>query len=359
MAVHVGENISFFMGPKMEGTSLSGLDDLEEVIVDFIDAAEDRLEIAVQELESLQITEAILRARIERGVKVAIVLEADYLKAQRRPDTVEDAFDPSGGHEVNRALAAAILRANIWARTDYNPAIFHQKFIIRDREAVLTGSTNFTPTGVGKSPLGGNLNHVLTVNSKDLARIYYREFREIRQGKFGKNVGDRNEQPDVVTLDGVEMKVCFAPDHNPELEIVKRINKARERIDFAIFTFAESSGIDDAVKLAMLAGVKVRGAMDGMQANQKWAASKHLVGDEAELFRVFPKKGFINKLHHKLLTVDDKEMVIGSFNYTGPANKTNDENIIVLSGEGAKPMVEAARAEIDRIIDDHGVPLTS
>jgi len=35
----------------------------------------------------------------------------------------------------------AILRSRIDVKVDYNTSIFHQKFIVCDREAVLTGST--------------------------------------------------------------------------------------------------------------------------------------------------------------------------------------------------------------------------
>ena len=48
-----------------------------------------------------------------------------------------------------------------------------------------------------------------------------------------------------VVVSSVSVRVLFAPDHNPEMEIMKQMLKARERIDFAIFTFPKSSGIDD------------------------------------------------------------------------------------------------------------------
>src|SRR3546814_16616078 len=69
-----------------------------------------------------------------------------------------DPFAIGGAVEENRNLFAALLRAGIDARADYNPDIFHQKFIIRDsggsRRALLTGSTNFTPTGTGSHEIG-------------------------------------------------------------------------------------------------------------------------------------------------------------------------------------------------------------
>ncbi len=353
MSTKVG-NVELYLGPHSIDPTL---DNLERCIVEFIDGAQKKLEIAVQELESRPIAEAILRAEIERKVQVKLVLEADYLVATSRPKTVADAFRAKGKHEPNRELAAALLRSTVWLRSDFNSKIFHQKFIIRDRTSVLTGSTNFTPTGVGTSKLGGNLNHLVIVHDRDFAKIYAREFREISKGHFGKFTIDRNEKPEPVVVSGIPLKVCFAPDHSPEMEIMKQMAKAKERIDFAIFTFSKSSGIDDAMKLAARAGIKVSGALEATQGNQDWAATRGLLESDIKLRQVRKKKGTLNKLHHKLMTIDDRVMIVGSFNYTGPANNFNDENIVVIGRpdtDAATSLVLAARNEIDRIMNVHG-----
>lgn len=77
MSVSVG-NIRFYAGPHDVG----GPDDLEQVVVGFIDSTEKRLEIAVQELDSLPIAEAIIRAR-RREVLVKLVVEQDYLRSTK------------------------------------------------------------------------------------------------------------------------------------------------------------------------------------------------------------------------------------------------------------------------------------
>ena len=175
---------------------------------------------------------------------------------------------------------------------------------------------------------------------------------------FGRDVAGRNDHPAEVDLDGVRFKVCFAPDHNPEMELAKQINKARKEIDFAIFTFSKSSALDEALIMARRAKVKVKGAMDGMQANQDWAPTQDLLNAGCKLRQV-RKGGKVNKMHHKMMVVDDRALVIGSMNYTGPANKVNDENIVVISSADASgaalPLIEGARAEIRRIYKDHGV----
>ena len=97
-------------------------------------------------------------------------------------------------------------------------------------------------------------------------------------------------------------------------------------------------------------------------ANQKWAATRPVKNAGAELFTV-KKKGPLNKLHHKLMVIDEQVIIAGSFNYTGPANQLNDENIVIIgdlettsaaSRNKQKRLAAYALAEIDRIIADHG-----
>lgn len=358
MGLKIG-NLELYMGPS----ELGAPDNLEEVIVRFIDGARKRLDVAVQELESVSIAEALIRAR-QRRVVVRVVIEWDYLSVTR---AISAPFEPGGTNESNRGIHDALLRANARVHTDYNPHIFHQKFVVRDISdddaAVLTGSTNFTPTGVSQ-----NLNHVVIIRDKAVARVYWREFKEIMQGHFGKLNEGHDPVPPDVPVSGVRVKVLFAPDHNPEMEIMKQMAKARERIDFAIFTFSESSGIDDTmIALVRTGAIKIRGAMDGPTARQKWSAAWDIAAAGGELYSV-PHKAPLNKLHHKLMVLDGQVIIAGSFNYTGPATRLNDENIIILGDLGENEPAAVAKQrrlgqyalkEIDRIIREHGQPFES
>lgn len=345
-------NLEIYMGPHQLGAP----DNLETAIVDFIDGAKKRLDVAVQELDNKAIADALVRAR-QRKCVVRIVLEGSYLsvnRARAKP------YESGGSNESNRFIHDALLRANMDVKTDFNPAIFHQKFIVRDGSAVLTGSTNFTPTGTGQ-----NLNHVVIVHDRDIAKIYAREYKEIEQGHFGKLNEGHDPAPPRVDVSSVPIWVVFAPDHNPEMEIMKQMLTAKKRIDFAIFTFALSSGIDDTMIALSGAGRKIRGALDGGSANQKWAATRPVKNAGAELHLV-QKTDKLNKLHHKLMVIDEQVVVAGSFNYTGPATRLNDENVMILgdlastkaqSIAAQKKLAGYALKEIDRIIKDHGTEL--
>jgi len=350
MSCKVG-NVEFYVGPSAVGAD----DNLEDVITNFINGSQKKLEIAVQELENEEIAKSIIKARKKKRL-VKIVIEQDYLRSKKsQPDPWKSI--PNKDNENNRLVHDAILRTNIDVKCDYNPGIFHQKFIIRDRKSLLTGSTNFTPTGTD-----ANLNHVVVIHDEKVAKIYAREFREIQQGHFGKLNEGHDPAPTDVVVSNVPIRVLFAPDHNPEMEIMKQMLKAKKRIDFAIFTFAKSSGIDDTMIKLLELGIPVRGAFDGKQGAQDWAAIPALKKKGAKLYSVKKGNG-VGKLHHKLMILDDQVIIAGSFNYTGPANMINDENIIILGDldtsvaaqkNAQKKLAKYARKEVDRIIQKHG-----
>jgi phosphatidylserine/phosphatidylglycerophosphate/cardiolipin synthase-like enzyme len=154
-------DLELYMGPQEVG----GPDDLRTPIIDFIDGARKRLDIAVQELDSPDIADAIVRAR-ERKVQVRLVVEGDYLRAGK---VSENPWIPGGKYEINREIQNAILPTAINIRSDYNPSIFH------DGSALLTGSTNFTDSGTST-----NLNHLVIVRDRKVANLYSREYRDRR-----------------------------------------------------------------------------------------------------------------------------------------------------------------------------------
>jgi phosphatidylserine/phosphatidylglycerophosphate/cardiolipin synthase-like enzyme len=372
MADFAGGKIEAFVGP----TELGAADNLEQIIVDFIDGAEESLDIAVQEIDSEPIAQAILDARW-RGVSVRVFLEHSYLQTDLTEDDIANIGNgperleaqwveprPSPNFRTNRDILNALLRTDIEVHSDFNHEIFHQKFVIRDyrgstkpTSALLTGSTNFTSTDTHS-----NLNHLVIFRDYRICRDYMVEFDEMRSGSFGRQ--RLGKVPKAYNLNGVPVKVLFAPDHTPELEITKQVNKCVRRLDFAIFTFSGSSGIDDALIMAQRAGRHIRGALDPGQGRFGWAATRWLHEAGVQVFLPRQVAPF-RKLHHKLMVIDDAMVVAGSFNYTGPANEFNDENIFVIGSpyenlpkaEGGpndlaenERICDFFRSEIDRII---------
>ena len=362
MGVRLGNSVEFYAGPPVLGAP----DDLDAVIRGFIAKAKTELLVAVQELDSLTITKALLAAK-QAKVRVRVILEGDYLL---EPRPLPDPWTAGGDYEGNRSIHAALLRAGVDVITDLNPAIFHQKFLIRDDgasgAAVLTGSTNFTLTDTGTNPatntakVGNNLNHLVVLHGQNAVNQYRAEFDRLRSGTFG-DLHERHEpRPREFRLAKIRVKPVFAPEQGPEMEIMKQMLKANTSIDFAMFTFAQSSGIDDTMFALVPSLTRLRGALDRVQGAQAWAATQPLKQAGVRLFQNKPGTG-VRKIHHKLMVIDERLVIGGSFNYTGPAGTLNDENILILGDlEETNPAAETAQrqlatyalAEIERIITD-------
>lgn len=350
-------NIEAYVGPR----ALGAADELDTQIVRFIDEAEDSLDVAVQELDSAPIAEALIRKRLA-GKSVRLVLNHSYLIEEKAPtanggDIARWATDDAQ-YKVNRDIFAALCRCRVEVRLDFNHEhIFHQKFVVRDlrlesgggwktggRPALLTGSANFTETDCHT-----NLNHALVFHHSDVAKEYGKEFAELYSGEFGRGrIGDK---PKTFDVGGVPVKVLFAPDHGPEAEIIKQLLKcpSGDSIRFAVFTFSGSSGIDDALLVLHGAGREVHGVVDRGQSSHDWSAAKWLV-DGGIKIRVPRRREGFRKLHHKLMVVGDSTVLAGSFNYTAPANLFNDENLLVCGAPYEKSEgVEVDREECERL----------
>ena len=384
MASFADGKIEAYVGPK----ELGAPDDLEQVIVEFVAGARSSLDIAVQELDSEPIAQAILDARW-RGVSVNLFLEQDYLRSPLRlakgvpvppkakaGESAADALrrvqwgEDDSALAANRRILAALLRSDVEVKGDFNPQIFHQKFALRDyrdrrpaprgRPALLSGSANFTTTDTHR-----NLNHVFVFNNNAVCREYDTEFAELRLGRFGRQI--HGDVPQLFGLAGIPAKVLFAPEHTPELEIMKQMLKGTREVYFAIFTFSGSSGIDDAMVALARSGMKICGVVDRGQASHGWAAPKTMKHENITLFQPTKTSG-VRKLHHKLMVIDERVVVAGSFNYTEPANDYNDENIFVLGSVAPRTHGVAVAAdetgelagylktEIQRIIRDLSEP---
>lgn len=385
MADFAEGKIQAFVGP----VELGAADNLEEVIIDFINGAEKSLDIAVQEIDSEKIAQAMIDASW-RGIDVRVVVEHDYIFNKDFPEglakpleseTEEEALRRAQWEELrnpeyiktNRDIHAALLRNGIDVKADYNLGhIFHQKFIVRDprknkalpKTGVLTGSTNFTWTGTHK-----NLNNVVIFNDRRITWEYKEEFEEIQSGVFGGSSSKHENKASTFNLGGVPVQVLFAPDHAPELEIMKQILKCQNQMRFAIFTFVGSSGIDDAMIAIRRSGKSIRGVMDPGQGVKFWAATPWLHSEGIKLF--FPRHtNKFGKLHHKLTVVDRDIVVAGSMNYSVPANEFNDENIFIIGSpydldddeggpvdhDACNEIADFFNNEIERIITDLSDP---
>jgi phosphatidylserine/phosphatidylglycerophosphate/cardiolipin synthase-like enzyme len=129
-------------------------------------------------------------------------------------------------------------------------------------------------------------------------------------------------------LAGVPVRVLFAPDHTPELEIVKQLLKGSRSAtrDLHLRRLFRDRRCHAGV------GPRRHAAQGGAGSGAGRPGLGHPQVAQAPNIKLYvPKRegpfARLRKLHHKLMVIDEQIVVAGSFNYTAPANAFNDENI--------------------------------
>jgi phosphatidylserine/phosphatidylglycerophosphate/cardiolipin synthase-like enzyme len=221
--------------------------------------------------------------------------------------------------------------------------LMHNKFFIVDGKRVWTGSTNLT-----EHCLFFNPNNAVWIEDARVAEDFLTEFHEEREGRFGrKGSGPANTPYPTVTIGNATVSVYFSPEDSPTPAIVAMIGRAEKTVDVMSFVFS-SLPIGEALVAAKKRGVRVRVLLDNAFSSEGATARWKYVP-----FAELSKAGIAckyddeqSKLHHKVIVVDSREVLTGSFNLSANAEKTNDENLVIIASAdiGAR-----FQAEFDRL----------
>lgn len=271
-------------------------------LVDALDAARLSIDVAAYSLTLNSIRNALLRAH-DRGVTVRVVMETS---------------------NVDRSDPQILIRAGIPLVDDQQPGLMHNKFIVIDKSEVWLGSMNFTDSGTYEDN-----NNMIRIRSTKMAENYLTEFEEMfSSNRFGPNVVPQTPNP-TVTIDDTRMDVYFSPDDGVLNALVALLSAAEESIYFLAFSFT-SDALGDIVREKAQAGLTIAGVMDREQILSNR-------GTEFDPFRQAKLDvlidGIDGQMHHKVFIVDEKIVVLGSYNFSKNAEERNDENIIIVYNE--------------------------
>ena len=282
--------------------SLQATGGVDGPLVAAIDAARLSVDVAAYSLGLNSVRNALLRAH-ERGATVRIVMETGNM----------DRSDPQ-----------ILLKAGIPIVDDQLRGLMHNKFIVIDRSEVWLGSMNFTDSGTYEDN-----NNMIRIRSAKMADNYLKEFEEMFSNRqFGPNVVAQTPNP-TVTIDDTRIDVYFSPDDGVLNALATLLSSAEESIYFMAFSFT-SNDLGDIVRQKAEAGLTVAGVMDREQilSNQ---------GTEFDPFRQANLDvlidGIDGQMHHKVFIVDERIVVLGSYNFSKSAEEQNDENIIFIFNE--------------------------
>lgn len=264
-----------------------------------IDDARLSVDIAVMDLDLWSLRDALIEAH-QRGVKVRMVVESDYLETE----------------EIQQ-----IREAGIPMLGDRREGLMHDKFLVIDRLDVCTGSMNYTVSEAYR-----NNNNLVCIRSSRLAEDYTAEFEEMFvDDLFGPGSPGDSPYP-AFSVDGSRLEVYFSPDDGTAARLVDMIRGAQHSVYFLAYSFT-SDDLADALLERHQAGVDVAGVMEARQVDSN-------IGSEYDRLRAsgldVRLDGNPNNMHHKVFIIDGQTVVTGSYNFSRSAEERNDENTLVL-----------------------------
>jgi phosphatidylserine/phosphatidylglycerophosphate/cardiolipin synthase-like enzyme len=314
----LGELVTvFFTDPKDPDRPQDRHGGLDERLTAFLREARASIDVAIYDLDLENVTGALVDAS-KRGVRVRVVTDSDNLK--------------------NEAIGT-LTAAKIPVVDDKRNAIMHHKFAVVDGGAVWMGSWNFTVYDAYRYN-----NNAALWRSKALAEKYAAEFEQLFQGRFGARARSEPPAADVIADEarGVRIEAYFTPTDNPAPAIAGRIKGARASVLFLAYSFT-----DDAIGAAMLdrhrAGVKVRGVFERTGSETSASEYGRLKQAGADVLQ----DGNRYLMHHKVIIIDERTVVFGSYNFSASAQENNENCLIVDSPELARQFV----AEFNRVYD--------
>jgi phosphatidylserine/phosphatidylglycerophosphate/cardiolipin synthase-like enzyme len=358
-------------------------------VVDAIAAAQSSIYIAVHEFSLPGIAHA-LAEREAAGVTVRVVIENSYSTPmakrgnpaafaqldqhyQAKASDLYTFIDANqdgvlSGDELGDRDALTILaQANIpliddTADGSKGSGLMHHKFMVIDGRTVVTGSANWTLSGVHGDftdpDSRGNANSLLVIDSQPLAQRFQQEFNLMwgdgpggqKDSLFGLQKPHRSSA--LVSTPGSAMEVQFSPTSSTQPWaqsvnglIAKTLGQATQSIHLALFVFSEQAISNQLLPVAQR-GVPISVLIDPSFAYRSYSEGLDLLGvklpdhnckqdDSIPWSNPITTVGVPalpsgDKLHHKFAVLDQTTVLVGSQNWSQAANTTNDENLLVI-----------------------------
>jgi hypothetical protein len=259
----------------------------------------------------------------------------------------------------------------------------HNKFMVvcdanQSPQAAWTGSTNWSPTG-----LCTQINNGILVRDDGVAQEFFDQWGRLRDAAdatpkdlVAVNSEVKLKKTNVADVDLWFTKTSGAPEMDAVSELVKN---AKEGIIFLMFQPGGSSILDAIVeRQGDDDGIFVKGVISTMDKNDQTQASVTLIqrGDKkVAKFRIVQPQGlqgigkwaaevsrgaFLNQIgfaivHSKVIVIDpngkNPVVVTGSHNFSAAASSKNDENLVIIRGNGA--LAKAYAVEVQSVFDHY------
>ncbi len=291
-------NLSVFFSDTDGESRRYGIDNR---MIEDITHAQRRIRVAIYHLTSEPLTEALIDAH-RSGIDVEVYTD--------------------DGHAGDTEMVA-LKNGGISVRDDGDDgALMHDKFMIIDSQIVWSGSTNYTPSAFYK-----NDENAVRIEDAVVAATYAKEFEALYTHAA--------VVPQPYTSDALE--IYFSPENDFRGRMLTLIDHATTSIHFLIFSFTNRA-IADALIRAAHRGVEVKGVFDKGWSGNRYSKDEYL--SDAGIDVAYDANPYT--LHDKVMILDGKTVITGSYNFTNSANDRNAENALVIHKEAIADVYENA-----------------
>jgi phosphatidylserine/phosphatidylglycerophosphate/cardiolipin synthase-like enzyme len=328
------------------------VDEVAGRLVEFVSKARRSLDLALYDVrlpgEPGDMVAGALRDAAARGVAVRIAYNAEH----------DERVFPPPPHTAPELIEALPFPT---CGIPGIPDLMHHKYVVRDGEAVWTGSSNWT---TDSWTIQENL--LMLLAGREVAAEYARNFSELWESRDVSASG--REEPRRLDLGGQAL-AWFTPGHGEELShrIAKAIGRARKRVRIASPVITAGPVLGTLAQVAAEARVDVRGVVDRTQMENvvfQWRTNGRSAWKIPILGSVFEHAEFSGKpstpytpdsIHdfmHAKVTVCDDTVFAGSFNLSR-SGEQNAENVIEVQDPGLAAriveFIDEVRGRYERI----------
>ena len=300
-------------------------------LVDFIKGAKQSLDVAIYDLKEKSVLDAFAHVKDAGKVKLRIRYDATTGSKISGASRTVDPKPPTAAH-VNDAGLGSVAEPI----SDRRGHLMHDKFIIRDGTTVWTGSGNFTNGGLHLQD-----NNYLTIEDQKAAAAYQNIFDGLTTIGHGPAIS-----PVALTFGTIKLSI-FSSTQARETEgiettVAKLLNGAKTVRVIAMLV--SDPGILQA--LFALKDIDIKGVLDPHEMKQVMHPSHGTSHSDPQLFwfaqgdprfvaapsRAFSQNDQNDFMHNKVLIIDNKTIVTGSYNFSENA-EANDENMLVIDSQ--------------------------
>ena len=283
---------------------------VDALVAASIIAATQSVDVALKDLRLDSITNALITAS-RRGVPVRVVAETDSL--------------------AGRSDFQALREAGIPVSDDQQQGLMNNRFIVIDHSQVWTGSVDYDIAGMFRK-----YNVAIRIFSPEIAADYAKEFDEMFVNRqFGELVAPETPYPSVV-IQGTQVDVLFSPDDFVVARLSQLLEGAQESIYFLAYAFA-STELGTIIRDKAAQGIVVGGVLEFDLVDPNRVNPNLDLVEELNLFRQagldVRLDGGPEVMYHKIMIIDGKIVVMGSYDFTNRAENENDENVLIIYDE--------------------------